>query len=149
MVSLLVEVHSCGVVWSSTPPHRFAGWHAPSSPTSDFQVEEAGSVSETLSICLDGVMPEVVLVDWKANGPQTHELIAMLTQLGVDRPPFIVYCTLEMDLLDMQKAHAAGAAEILVKPYDRASMIPKLGGIAHAHLFEEPPARGPLRYIAA
>lgn len=40
----------------------------------------------------------------------------------------ILYCTTQFDVLELQRAHAAGATDLLVKPFDRRSLAAKING---------------------
>ena len=89
-----------------------------------FEVLEAGTGSDALAMA-SRWSPRLILVDAGLTDMPVLDVLrhfrdncARLTQ--------IVYCPNSFDILDLQRAHAAGASDVLVKPFDRASILSKI-----------------------
>ncbi len=90
-----------------------------------FDVEEAEDGVEALKTCQES-MPDLILLDWHLPVMSGLEFLAALRGMeGGDRPK-VVFCTSELDVAQIAKAHRAGADEHMLKPFDRNSMEAKL-----------------------
>lgn len=95
-----------------------------------YDVSEAENGQEALERCR-AEMPELVLLDWHLPVMGALEFLATLKSMisGAARRPYIVYCTTEHDTIDIARALAAGADNYLMKPFNRAMLVAKLGEI--------------------
>ena len=75
---------------------------------------------------LDGEPPELILVDWRMPGVDSHAFIAQLRKLSLNLRPYIIYVTTEKDVGDIQRALKAGADDFLLKPFNRDIIEMKL-----------------------
>lgn len=87
-------------------------------------VREAANCRQAFELCVVD-MPDVILLDWRARGMSAHKFMKALAAYGPQSWPFIFYCTTELDYLDMRHAGAAGAADVIVKPFDRNTLSAK------------------------
>jgi two-component system, chemotaxis family, chemotaxis protein CheY len=89
------------------------------------EVTEAASGQEAVERCLDR-MPDAVLLDWQMPVMSGLEFLGAL-RLSTRRPrPYIFYCTTENDPVEISRALAGGADDVIIKPFDRASIEEKL-----------------------
>ncbi len=89
-----------------------------------FEVQDVQTGAEAIAV-VNRFAPRVVLVD---AALQDMPVLDVLRHIR-DRGPQLtraVYCPNEFDLLDLQRAHAAGATDVLVKPFDRATLAGKI-----------------------
>lgn len=90
-----------------------------------FEVRVAEHGRQGFELCILQ-MPDVILLDWQLPVMSAHKFLKALAAHGPSRWPFIFYCTTELDFMDLREARAAGAADIIVKPFDRATLVDKL-----------------------
>lgn len=90
-----------------------------------FEVSEAGDGQEALDRC-DGVMPDVILLDWNMPVMSGIEFITMLRQRPGGSQPKVVFCTTENDVAHIREAIDAGADEYVMKPFDHETLQIKL-----------------------
>lgn len=94
-----------------------------------YTVIESASAAQALEQC-QAEMPNVILLDWLTPGMTALEFMTGLRQLTRGTLPSVIYCTSEVDKDDCARMIAAGAAEILVKPFDRLMLLSKLAKLA-------------------
>src|SRR4029077_11743123 len=91
-----------------------------------FEVHEAATGVEALTLAeqLDGL--EVVLLDWNMPGLDGREVLERLRAdpNTADLPVMMV--TTESEMEQVEVALDAGASEYLMKPFDRAALLEKL-----------------------
>jgi two-component system chemotaxis response regulator CheY len=97
----------------------------------NFEITEAENGQQAIEQCKTRA-PDVVLVDWMMPVMSGMEFLGALRLAKLDRKPFVVYCTTENDPADISKAMAAGADDVMLKPFDRDAIEAKLGSLAHA-----------------
>lgn len=107
-----------------------------------FEVREAEHGRQGFELCAIQ-MPEVVLLDWQLPVMGAYEYLKALRAYGPQAWPYIIYCTTEFNFIDMQRARAAGAADTLMKPYDRGMLRTKFD--RYAYLAAAQMETGPLR----
>lgn len=88
------------------------------------QVREAENCRQAFELCVID-MPDVILLDWRVPGMSAHKFMSALAAYGPRSWPYIFYCTTELDYLDMRHAGAAGAADVIVKPFNRGTLTTK------------------------
>jgi two-component system chemotaxis response regulator CheY len=93
--------------------------------TLDFKVEEAGDGSEALD-SVKREVPDVVLLDWNMPVMDGMQFLNALSDLGLDNPPKVIFCTTENDIDHIRAAMDAGADEYIMKPFDRETLQSKL-----------------------
>ncbi len=71
------------------------------------------------------VMPQLVMVDSHLTDMAALDVLRQI-KIASAGGVYVLYCTTEYDLLDLQRAHAAGASDVLIKPFDRVSLAAKL-----------------------
>lgn len=70
-------------------------------------------------------IPQLAIVDAGLSDMPALDVLRQMRKLGGGRVK-ILYCTTQFDVLELQRAHAAGATDLLVKPFDRQSLSAKL-----------------------
>jgi two-component system chemotaxis response regulator CheY len=90
-----------------------------------FEVTEAEDGEQALTLCRAD-MPDLIVVDWLLPGMGGCDFLVQLRQLIEDREPAVIYCTSEYDEAAVAVARAAGADDILLKPFDRRSLTASL-----------------------
>jgi two-component system chemotaxis response regulator CheY len=93
--------------------------------TLGFTVEEAENGQDGLNKC-EGVMPDVVLLDWNMPVMSGIEFIKHLRQREGGDKPKVVFCTTENDVAHIREAISAGADEYVMKPFDHETLQIKL-----------------------
>lgn len=93
--------------------------------TLGFTVEEAENGQDGLNRC-EGVMPDVVLLDWNMPVMSGIEFIKHLRQREGGDKPKVVFCTTENDVAHIREAISAGADEYVMKPFDHETLQIKL-----------------------
>lgn len=89
-----------------------------------FEVHEAASGRDGIAV-INRHSPRIVLVDAALmDMPALDVLRAIRDQ--APRTMRGIYCTATFDILDLQRAQAAGAVDVLVKPFDRSTIMPKI-----------------------
>ena len=86
-----------------------------------FEVHEAEHSRLGFEMCAIE-MPDVVLLDWQLRSMGAYEFLKALRALEPSAWPYVIYCTTEFDFHDIQCARAAGAADFLMKPFDRRTL---------------------------
>lgn len=89
-----------------------------------FETFEAGTGKEGLAD-FNRQRPHLVMVDSNLEDMSCLDVLRRI-KAATDGSVHVIYCTTEYDVLDLQRAHAAGASDVLVKPFDRVSLAAKL-----------------------
>lgn len=92
---------------------------------------EVATGDDGLKICAVDP-PHVILLDWMPGDMDGHAFLAKLRTLALDVVPTVIYATTENDPVDIARALRGGAADFILKPFDRLSLREKLGDIARA-----------------
>lgn len=100
-----------------------------------FDVQDVQTGAEAIAI-VNRFAPRVILVDSALRDIPVLDVLRHIRDT-CRQPTHAVYCPSEFDLLDLQRAHAAGATDVLVKPFDRATLAGKI----ETWLGEPAPAR--------
>jgi two-component system chemotaxis response regulator CheY len=87
-----------------------------------FEVAEAEDGIQALEACRAG-MPDLIVLDWLLPGMGGCDFLVQLRPLIEGRRPRVIYCTTEYDETAAAIARAAGADDILLKPFDRQSLV--------------------------
>jgi two-component system, chemotaxis family, chemotaxis protein CheY len=87
---------------------------------------EASSAVEARARCRKA-MPDAIILDWILSDARGIELILELRKLRGGATPVIFLSTTENDPRFIRVALAAGADDILIKPFDRATLQHGLG----------------------
>lgn len=90
-----------------------------------YTVLEAATTTQALEQCRTE-LPHVILLDWQTPGISTLEFLTGLRQLVRGTPPRVIYCATTRDREDIARVMAAGASDVLEKPFDRLSLLSKL-----------------------
>jgi two-component system, chemotaxis family, chemotaxis protein CheY len=90
-----------------------------------FDTGEAVDAMEAVASCRT-TMPDAILLDWSLPEVSGIECLQALRKLPSGDKPAIFYCTTENDPVEFKRARAAGATDVLVKPYDRETLSQKL-----------------------
>ncbi len=91
----------------------------------DFEVAEAGDGAEALVMCQQS-MPDFILLDWHLPVMDGLDFLVGLRSLKDGKQPKVVFCTSEVDVAQIAKAHRAGADDYMLKPFDRGMVEAKL-----------------------
>ncbi len=70
-------------------------------------------------------IPGLAIVDAGLSDMPALDVLRQMRKLGGGRVQ-ILYCSTQFDVLELQRAHAAGATDLLIKPFDRQSLSAKL-----------------------
>ena len=95
-----------------------------------FEVREAEHGRQAFEMCAIR-MPEVIMLDWQMPLMGAYEFLRALRSFGPRQWPYIIYCTTESNFVDMQRARAAGAADVLLKPFDRSMLKARIDRYVH------------------
>jgi two-component system chemotaxis response regulator CheY len=87
-----------------------------------YQVNEALDGLQALEICAQ-TMPETILLDWSMPNMNGLEFLRELRDSAGGEIPIVVFCTTESSMAFIRSALTAGADEIVIKPFDRATLI--------------------------
>lgn len=91
----------------------------------NFTSTEAETAQEAFERCRHA-MPDVILLDWQTPVMSSIEFMSAVRRQQGGDVPFIFYCTSENDHGDISQARAAGANDVIMKPFDRESIEVKL-----------------------
>lgn len=90
-----------------------------------YAVIEAANAVQALEQC-QTEMPHIILLDWQTPGMTPVEFLNGLRAMTRGLFPRVIYCTTTIDRADIASVMAAGASEVLEKPFDRMSLLSKL-----------------------
>jgi two-component system, chemotaxis family, chemotaxis protein CheY len=95
-------------------------------------VSEAADGPSAVEQCLSA-MPDAILLDWIMPGPSGIDTLQSLRRLPGGHAPVIIYCPTEYLDLDVACARAAGANDVLLKPFTRVELQKTLliAGLLH------------------
>jgi two-component system chemotaxis response regulator CheY len=117
-----------------------------------FESVEAPTGAAAMAL-LEKQVFELALVDAHLTDVSPLDILRQIRGKAAGRT-YVLYCTTEYDLVDLQRAHAAGATDVLVKPFDRVSLAQKLDARTLEDAISGPPrffsrlARSELKRIA-
>ena len=94
-----------------------------------FDVAEAEDGMAALRACREA-MPDLIFLDWHLPHMTGLEFVRTLRGLPDGGRPRILFCTSEINKVEIAAAIAAGANEFLLKPFDRAQIRTKLTALA-------------------
>jgi len=94
----------------------------------EFEAVEAPDGTTALAACR-ARMPDVILLDWSMPDMGGLEFMRNLRRESGGERPLIVFCTIENDCEEISDALASGAAEYLMKPFDRESIREKFAQV--------------------
>lgn len=89
-----------------------------------FEVFETASGREGLAL-FQRYAPRLVIVDASIADMSALDVLRQIRSKKVGRVQML-YCTTDFDVVELQRVHAAGATDVLVKPFDRNSLASKL-----------------------
>jgi two-component system, chemotaxis family, chemotaxis protein CheY len=84
-------------------------------------VSEAADGPSAVEQCLSA-MPDAILLDWIMPGPSGIDALQALRRLPGGHAPVVIYCPTEYIDLDVACARAAGANDVLLKPFTRVEL---------------------------
>jgi two-component system, chemotaxis family, chemotaxis protein CheY len=90
-----------------------------------FDTGEAVDAMEAVTRCR-ATMPDAIVLDWSLPEVSGLDCLQALRKLPGGEKPIIFYCTTENDPIEFRRARAAGATDVLVKPYDRETLRRKM-----------------------
>ncbi|BCW88465.1 Chemotaxis protein CheY [Alphaproteobacteria bacterium SO-S41] len=93
-----------------------------------FAVEEAEDGAAALEACRTA-MPDAILVDSAMPNMDGVTFMKALRREAIGALPAIIYCTTENDEPHVVSARAAGAARVLMKPFDKETLEASLTGV--------------------
>jgi two-component system chemotaxis response regulator CheY len=86
--------------------------------TLGLRVREAADGAEALTQCRDR-MPDAILLDWNMPVMSGIDFLRTLAEETAGRLPLVIFCSGEASVRHIQEAIAAGAADYVIKPFDR------------------------------
>ncbi len=89
-----------------------------------FEVDEAATGRDGVA-AFQRHIPRLAIVDAGLSDMSALDVLRQMRKLGGGRV-HILYCSTQFDVLELKRAHAAGATDVLVKPFDRQSLSAKL-----------------------
>lgn len=92
-----------------------------------FDVSEAVNGADAIAAC-DRAMPDAILLDWSMPGASAIDALHALRRMPGGTAPVVIYCPIENDPADIARARAAGANDVLLKPFTRAELQATLAG---------------------
>jgi two-component system, chemotaxis family, chemotaxis protein CheY len=92
-----------------------------------FDVSEAISGRDAVEACHRS-MPDAILLDWSMPGGSGIETLQSLRRMPGGSSPVVIYCATENDQADLARARAAGANDVLLKPFTRVELQATLVG---------------------
>ena len=92
------------------------------------QATEAVNGEDALERCRQ-TMPDAIVLDWIMPVLSGLDCLQLLRRMPGGRRPAIIYCTTVNDPAEVARALAAGADDVIVKPYDREALRQKLVGL--------------------
>lgn len=91
-----------------------------------YTVAEAEDGAEALARIEASGMPNLIMLDWNMPNMSGIETLRALRAKYGDAVGKVMFCTTNTDAIDIHKGIDAGAAEWIVKPFDKPSMQAKL-----------------------
>ncbi|MEO0398820.1 MAG: response regulator [Pseudomonadota bacterium] len=82
---------------------------------------EASSAEEAMAFYKE-ITPDVVMLDWDLPSVGAVDFLKAVAPLREDGKPAIILCATENDPQQFALARAAGANEVLLKPFDKFSV---------------------------
>jgi two-component system, chemotaxis family, chemotaxis protein CheY len=83
-----------------------------------FRTLEAEDGCKALAACTTA-MPDAILLDWNMPVMDGFEFLRELRKMPGGLKPKVVFCTTENDIAHIARAIHAGAAEYIMKPFDK------------------------------
>ena len=102
-----------------------------------YEVVEASNGRDGLAL-YRSAPTQLVIVDARLTDMSTLDVLRRIRDSG-NASVKVLYCTTEFDIIELQKAHAAGAHDVLVKPFDRATLSVKIDALTTADAGNERP----------
>ena len=102
-----------------------------------YEVVEASNGRDGLAL-YRSAPTQLVIVDARLTDMSTLDVLRRIRDSG-NASVKVLYCTTEFDIIELQKAHAAGAHDVLVKPFDRATLSVKIDALTTANAGNERP----------
>lgn len=97
----------------------------------NYEVLEATDTDQALNICKTE-QPEVIILDWHIPGCEPIDFLSTLRASFTGRRPYVLYCTTENDPDDISRAVNAGADDVLLKPFERGTLVNKFASLRRA-----------------
>lgn len=96
-----------------------------------FELVDAATGRDGIAL-LNRQLPKLAIVDASLADMPALDVLRHIRDIGKGRVQAL-YCTTGLDMLELQRAHEAGATDMLIKPFDRHSLATKLdrGALIH------------------
>jgi two-component system chemotaxis response regulator CheY len=89
-----------------------------------FEVLEAATGREGIAV-FQRFAPRLVIVDANLTDVPALDVLRHIKNSRIGDVQAI-YCTTDFDVVELQRPYAAGATDVLIKPFDRSSLAAKL-----------------------
>lgn len=90
-----------------------------------FDSREADTGQAALDACQAG-MPDAILLDWRMPAMGSVEFLSTLRGLPNGGKPHVIYCATENKARDIALVLSSGAADYVLKPFEREAIRAKL-----------------------
>ena len=89
---------------------------------------EAANGHEALNVC-GTAMPDAILLDWVMPTLSGLDCLQAIRRMPGGDQPAVIYCTSENSPAEFARALAAGANEVIVKPFNREALRQRLASV--------------------
>ena len=102
-----------------------------------YEAAEAATAKDGLAL-FHRQIPRLAIVDASVPDMPVLDVLRQMRAAAAGRTQ-VLYCTTEFEIMALRRAHAAGATDVLIKPFDRASIVARLDAWSQAGQGVPPP----------
>jgi len=92
----------------------------------DYQTIVAKSGHEALELFIKGISPDLVLLDILMPNMDGWEIYHQIKGISLLRDVPIAFLTSESDAMEEKRAYEMGAADYIMKPYDKTDLLKRI-----------------------
>jgi two-component system, chemotaxis family, chemotaxis protein CheY len=90
-----------------------------------FEVQDAADGRDVVTAC-STAMPDAILLDWSLPDQDSLDVMRAIRAMPQGDKPKIIYCMLDFDPVQANRARQIGATDIMMKPFDKATLVGKM-----------------------